>query len=206
MKLTELIDMLSGVSKNGGATGKPREIHLGIRDSAGNRICLGTRVSFTVEGTGDGIAGATVDLDVVCEDRGFLVPDSCCDIGDPERMVGKDENSYLAMFVVRWHGAEHCTTIPFDGPVHVFAKNPNQAAQKVYDEFYKKFQPPRILFEQCIVIDCWNSSTYVYRMKTKTILSDRPETVMCYEFPEDSRCFMMEGVENAAGEDSRQDQ
>ena len=33
MKLIELLDMLNGVSKNGGATGKPREIHLGIRDS-----------------------------------------------------------------------------------------------------------------------------------------------------------------------------
>lgn len=203
MKLSELLDMLSGVSLNGGATGKPREISLEIKDSAGNSVMLGDRVRFEVSGTGDGIAGATLDIDLVCEDRGFLVPDRYCNIGDPERVVGKDENLYYAMFVVRWHGAGLSTTIPYNGPASVYARTPYEAAKKTFDELYRIFQPPRMSFEQCIVIDCWSSSTYVYRMKTETILSDKPEALMCYEHPEDSKSCV-KGGKDAAGADERQ--
>ena len=74
MTTTELIELLKGL-EYGGATGEPRKISISVTDKEGCYYpVLDSRSRLIVDGTGDGIAGATLELSIKPMPRAESLP------------------------------------------------------------------------------------------------------------------------------------
>lgn len=74
MTTTELIELLKGL-EFGGATREPRQISISVTDKDGCYYpVLDSRSKLIVDGTGDGIAGATLDLSIEPMPRAESLP------------------------------------------------------------------------------------------------------------------------------------